>query len=180
MPLSPEELPAIAPGFWIRREDWTHAALEAAGFQGWVSFQRLGEQLSKLSTSGGVYVVVRAAGEPLFLSVNPGGRFKGGDPSVAEEALGVNWVDGAEVVYIGKADNLRRRLREYMRFGKGEPVGHWGGRLIWQLKDSDELLVAWAETPGRIPREVEAEMISAFREAFGKPPFANEPHRLGG
>jgi hypothetical protein len=47
------------------------------------------------------------------------------------------------------------------------------------LVDAADLLVAWRETPGRVPREVEAEMIASFREAFGKPPFANEPHRLG-
>ena len=122
---------------------------------------------------------MRATGEPTFLDANPGGRFKGRDPSVSSEALRANWVDGAEVVYIGKADNLRRRLREFARFGEGKPIGHWGGRLIWQLADSAELVVAWTETPGRMPREVEVEMISAFRSAWGKPPFANEPHRLG-
>jgi excinuclease UvrABC nuclease subunit len=35
-------------------------------------------------------------------------------------------VIGAEVVYIGKADNLRRRLREFARFGVSAPIGHWG------------------------------------------------------
>jgi hypothetical protein len=78
-----------------------------------------------------------------------------------------------------KANSLRRRLREFARFGAGEPIGHWGGRLIWQLQDSTALQVAWKETPGRIPRAIEAEMIAAFRVEFAKPPFANEPHRLG-
>lgn len=98
---------------------------------------------------------------------------------MADAALRANWVDGAEVVYIGKADNLLRRLREFARFGEGEPIGHWGGRLIWQLSDSAELLVAWMETPGRVPRDVETVLITAFRSAWDKPPFANEPHRLG-
>jgi hypothetical protein len=93
--------------------------------------------------------------------------------------LARNWVDDAEVVYIGKADQLRRRLRQFADFGAGKPVGHWGGRLIWQLPNIDQLLVAWKETPGRVPIEAERELIAAFRRVYGKPPFANEPHRLG-
>lgn len=161
------------------RDDWTRASLESSGFEGWVTFAGVSEQLGQLSSDGGVYIVVRSGGRPSFLTTNPGGRFKGRDPSVSDDALRANWVDDAEVVYIGKADNLRRRLREFARFGEGVPIGHWGGRLIWQLADSAELLVAWRETPGEIPRDIEAEMITAFRDAFGKPPFANEPHRLG-
>jgi hypothetical protein len=159
---------------------WTRKSLEAAGFGGWVTFQDLAEELPKLSQSGGVYVVTHAAGEPPeFLQNHPGGRFKGKDPTVGSDALEANWVDGAEVVYIGKANNLRQRLRQFMRFGAGAPIGHWGGRLIWQLAQSAELLVAWRETPGEVPREVESQMIASFGVAYGKPPFANEPHRLG-
>lgn len=161
------------------RAAWTREALERSGFEGWLSFGELATQLDQMTSAGGVYVVSRASGEPAFLDANPGGCFKGRDPSVSNEALRANWVDGAEVVYIGKADNLRRRLHELARFGEGAPIGHWGGRLIWQLADSAELLVAWKETPDRVPREVETEMITAFRAAFGKPPFANEPHRVG-
>lgn len=160
-------------------EDWARDRLETAGFEGWLSFNELHGQLAGVPASGGVYIVVRRVAAPAFLGASPGGRFKGRDPTVSKAALRANWVDEAEVIYIGKGDNLRRRLREYMRFGEGEPIGHWGGRLIWQLKDSAELLVAWKETPGRASRALEAEMIEAFRAAFGKPPFANEPHRLG-
>jgi hypothetical protein len=120
-----------------------------------------------------------APGSPAFLVTNPGGRFKSRDPSVSADALQANWVEGTGVVYIGKADDLRRRLREFARFGEGAPIGHWGGRLIWQLADSAELLVIWKQTPEQVPHEVEAEMIASFRGAWGKAPFADEPHRLG-
>lgn len=158
---------------------WTRSSLEAAGFVGWVTFETLIE-LGEAPQTGGVYVVVQTAGtEPAFLASNPGGRFKGRDPTIDVSALEANWVDGAEVVYVGKADKLRRRLRPFAQFGAGKPIGHWGGRLIWQLARSSELVVAWRETPDEIPKEVETRMLAEFRALHGHPPFANDPHRRG-
>ena len=157
---------------------FTRKNLEDEGFTGWLPFADI--RSSACPTSGGVYVVIQDAKSPVtFAERSCGGWFKGQDPSVTSGALKANWVDGAEVVYIGKANQLRRRLTQYADFGAGKPAGHWGGRLIWQLSNSDRLLVGWKETPGRIPVEVEAELIAAFRQAYGKPPFANDPHRLG-
>ena len=164
----------------VPESPWTRARLEAGGFGGWVTFEALTGPLAEVPQTGGVYVVVQAAGaQPDFLDSNPGGRFKRRDPTVDAGALEMNWVDGAEVVYIGKADNLRRRLRQFAQFGAGKPIGHWGGRLIWQLALSTELLVAWRETPGEVPKEVETRMLAEFRADYGKPPFANDPHLLG-
>lgn len=122
----------------------------------------------------------------MFLERSIAGHFKGRDPTVDAQALAANWVPGAATLYIGMADwrkrgkhPLRKRLQEFARIGAGEAVGHWGGRLIWQLADSDQLLVAWKGTPHRIPKAVEDALIADFRDAFGKPPFANDPHLLG-
>jgi len=135
---------------------------------------------AEVPRTGGVYVVVRtASGPPQFLKTSTGGHFKGKDPKVPEEALKANWVDDAEVVYIGKGDNLRRRLTQYADFGGGKAVGHWGGRLIWQLADSETLLVAWKETPEAIPVDVKTALRAAFKAAHGKPPFANDPQKFG-
>jgi hypothetical protein len=138
-----------------------------------VTFAELEAELGNhVPAEGGVYLVVReGSAAAKYLDANPGGRFKGRDPTVSAEALRSNWSEGAEVVYIGKADNLRRRLREFMRFGQGAPIGHWGGRLIWQLADSAKLPVAWKETPDQVPKNVETELISEFRDVFGKPPL---------
>lgn len=154
------------------------ASLEAEGFTGWLTFPEA-RSSGAIPTTGGVYVVSYAARAPVaFLPLNPGGRFKGKDPTVPASALEANWLD-AEVVYIGKADQLRRRICQFADFGAGKPIGHWGGRLIWQLAEPGKLRIAWKETPDRVPVEFEAEVLTLFRREYGKPPFANDPHLLG-
>lgn len=153
-------------------------ALEKASFVGWSPLVEIRNSLCP--ASGGVYIISYEACGPIeFSEVSCGGRFKGKDPTVSLRILAANWVNASDVVYIGKADNLRRRLAQFADFGAGRPVGHWGGRLIWQLPQTDNLQVAWKETPDRIPIKFEAEMIGEFGQLYGKPPFANDPQRLG-
>lgn len=157
---------------------FTQKALSTSGFAGWMPFAEA--RISDLCPrTGGVYVVqYDGTHPPAFCPQSCGGWFKGRDPSVTPDALRSNWVEEAEIVYIGKADDLRRRVRQFADFGTGKPIGHWGGRLIWHLLP-DNLRIAWLETPGRSPLTVEAELLAQFGDEYGKPPFANNPHMLG-
>lgn len=156
-------------------------SIKAAGFAGFESIRAL--QLSdciNAPSAPGVYLVLRENPlPPRFITQSPAGRFKGKDPTVSLSELERNWVEGALVLYIGKAGGgttknvLRKRLRRYMRFGAGEPADHWGGRLIWQLEDSRDLLVCWRPCATVDAAQLESALIQDFARAYGNRPFAN-------
>lgn len=147
------------------------SALEAVGFNGWRHFRDL--PLAAVPAKRGIYVVFRESLDPpTFLARSPAGHFKGRDPTVPVATLTAKWVEGAHVMNIGMATILRQRLDTYRRYGDGEPVGHQGGRYIWQLADSADLLVAW-KTTDEDPADAEAKLIRAFMDEHGALPFAN-------
>jgi transcriptional regulator with XRE-family HTH domain len=150
--------------------------LEEQGFEGFVSVRELREtKCSAVPPVPGAYVVIIPEGATLrFLETSPGGHFKGKDPTVPVDRLESRWVENCGVPYIGKGNKLSRRLQEFVKFGGGAAIGHWGGRLVWQLAHSDDLIIAWRPSaPGVSAREQESELIAAFEEVFGCLPLAN-------
>lgn len=148
--------------------------LKKAGFVGFktvAEMKQYGRRI--LPDSGGIYMIIRPyTNKPLFLPIGTGGHYKGKNPNVSVQELNDNWVENTCVLYIGKATSLKTRVSTYMSFGKGAAVGHWGGRLLWQLADADEMLVCWKETE-EIPRKVEEGLIADFKKIYGQWPFAN-------
>ncbi|MHC1679917.1 MAG: hypothetical protein AB9860_01525 [Methanomassiliicoccales archaeon] len=153
--------------------------LRSSGFTGFYLIRDLMEKggTAVIPDAPGVYCVMRSNEcEPVFLAIGTGGWFDGKDPNDPIEELESKWVSHETVLYVGKASvSLRKRLRAYMRFGRGEDANHHGGRHIWQLEDSRELLVCWKPVPGPgRPEELETEMIADFADKHeGKLPFAN-------
>lgn len=157
------------------------STLRALGFQGFRTVTDLRtDALDAVPAEPGVYLVIRArASPPRFLAVGTGGHFKGKDPNVPVERLADEWVEGAVLVYVGQTGTksngtLKRRIRQMIRFGEGSPVGHRGGRLVWQLEDATELQFCWKEVRERVPRDVEKEVLAAFKSSHGeRRPCAN-------
>ena len=143
-------------------------SLKQDGFTG---FRALGDlEINRIPQKPGIFAVLQPEGfRPQFLAKSTAGVFKKKDPTLKADALAAEWVDGADVLYVGKAGpgskgnrGLRRQIQEFVDFGKGKPPGHWDGRLIWQLGAADKLIIAWKELPGgaaergrsRLPRGI--------------------------
>lgn len=161
----------------------TCADLRALGFQGFHTVADLIEDQSAIPEGPGVYAVLWTASEiPDFIEAGTGGWFKGRDPNVARQTLGANWVPTSAVVYLGKAAGglsgrrgLRKRLSEFLLFGQGRPIAHRGGRYIWQIRQSAELVFCWVEVPDGC-EAVESRLLAEFVAQHGRLPFANLRH----
>lgn len=162
-----------------RRRRSLREHLEASGFEGFLPLRDLRSCSNGVADECGVYVVLRESRSlPRFLPRSPAGWFKGLDPSYPLSILKEKWVAAADIIYIGKAGpaderTIRRRVTEFLKFGAGAPIGHRGGRAIWQLPGVWSCLLAWRACPGSIPRQHEKALISEFEGSYGKIPFAN-------
>lgn len=150
------------------------------GFTGFITVQSLWNDKSILPKQKGVYLVLNPDFKNTkFLFPGVGGFFKDKNPNVTIEELKKNLVPDSLVVYIGKAGspngnaNLYKRLGQFLHFGQGKNIGHWGGRLIWQLANHKDLIICWKVTQGEDPREVEKKLIDEYCRKFHKLPFAN-------
>ncbi len=83
-----------------------------------------------------------------------------------------------KILYVGKADNLKKRLEEYINFGYGVETHHFhsGGRAIWYLKNNKSLLISYELCDN--PPKKEAEQIDRHILKYGEKPFANRVRGL--
>ena len=153
--------------------------LKLRGFQGFKTFREL--DLLDVPADPGVYAVVRDPDSVhVVLERSVGGRFKQKDPTGDPNLLRERLKCDAQTLYIGKADagssgkrGLRKRIGEFVRFGQGEPVGHWGGRYIWQLSDSQDLRIAWLPVTDGSAKKAEVVLFDEFYANYTQLPFAN-------
>lgn len=157
----------------MQQDQFTIDHLRDLGFIGFVPLAALPKGCRSLPAEPGVYVVVcDPASTHGYLDRSVGGRFKGQDGTVDVQTLIDAWVPGPDCVYIGQTTTrLRSRVDSLVAYGRGEPVGHRGGRYLWQLQQHGELRVAWRVTDD--PIRAERELLDAFEARYRRLPFAN-------
>lgn len=151
------------------------------GFKGFKAVRELMNSCKDIPKEMGVYVILHEKNDhPVILDKRPFDCQEEKYPSYSKAELENEWVEGAHIVYIGKAGgfdkktHLHKRLRAYIGFGKGKKVAHGGGRSIWQLINALDLVVCWKVITDEEPSDVEHKMIAEFKAAHsGKRPFAN-------
>ena len=150
------------------------------GFTGFKSVKELTQsRCFEISEQPGVYMVLNTTNDYNIMDESVGGHFKGKNPTVPVKLLSENICDKTIVLYIGKAggkssqSNLRKRIHAYLRFGQGHPVGHWGGRYIWQLDNHQLFIVCWKVIENEEPRVIESALLHQFIEKYDCLPFAN-------
>ncbi|MGV0941060.1 hypothetical protein [Empedobacter sp. ULE_I140] len=165
--------------FTVNLKNNVISSLKKLGYQGFVTIESVYKDLSLIPKTKGVYIIYSENINPKFEEVGTGGFFKQKNPNVSLDELNQNWVNQSNILYIGKAGSLTgsatlySRLKQYFDFGNGKSVGHWGGRLIWQINNPYQLKVCWLPTPNNDPREIEKKLIKQFITQFGQRPFAN-------
>jgi hypothetical protein len=107
-------------------------------------------------TSSGVYVIAL---------VDPAAPFV---ENLSEAEL-ARWNAGEEIIYIGRATGLRKRIAQFYRHEYGRSSPHRGGQDIKLLSAS--IQVCWAGASDCAAAE--RLMIDKFRAEVGALPFAN-------
>jgi len=150
--------------------------LKQNNFEGFISIEKLWENNSIIPKKQGVYLVLNEEKENIeFLETGIGGIYQDKNPNVSINRLTNEFIPNSLVVYIGKANNLRVRIKQYLNFGRKDNILHYGGRFIWQLENSRNLLFCWKILPdNESPKVIESKLILEYRQQFtNRRPFAN-------
>ncbi|WP_257120648.1 hypothetical protein [Porphyromonas gingivalis] len=145
------------------------------GFKGFESVKKLRKNSSRIPQDKGVYLVLKPQDMDVkFLETGTGGHFKDKDPNVSIDKLKAKWIEDTLVLYVGRTGRtLYERINELLRFGQGENIGHWGGRYLWQINHSEELVICWKEMQDEDPEEIWKQLLWDFESVYSKLPFAN-------
>jgi hypothetical protein len=150
--------------------------LQSLGFEGFKSVRDLASSHYDLPGGPGIYLVLYINGQrPQFAPKGAGGSFKGRNPNVGIPELESKWIDDTIIIYVGQTrDSLAHRITKLIDFGNGRPVGHYGGRYIWQIHNCYDLVVCWKSCRKEIDaRRIERELLHRFKRVHGRLPFAN-------
>lgn len=129
-----------------------------------------------LPSKPGVYIVAWAGREPLKFGSGTGAA------AAADAAdprwLGSKWSQiqqdaASDIIYIGKGDSLRKRVRDLARFGAGRARNHKGGEWMWQVQGVESAVLFMHTCPDGMQVAFENWLLVSFFDAHGAYPLAN-------
>lgn len=93
--------------------------------------------------------------------------------SVPIEELTNKWVENTDILYIGKSESkiVKKRIIEHFTFWNGNKTAAYGGRVIGQIPNFENLYVWYLKCEQ--PKEIEKKLLKMFKNQYGKLPFAN-------
>ena len=107
-----------------------------------------------------------------IVELSPSGPIRWGEP-VGERGSGVYVVvqePADEIIYIGRATSIGKRIKQFYSHEYGAKAPHRGGQEILLLTKPRSIY--WAPTINF--QFVESQMIATFREREGKLPYGNK------
>jgi len=127
-----------------------------------------------LPARAGLYLIRWPPVSPLRLRSEAG---------AAGETLSQRWQAltrhrATDILYIGKGDSLRHRIRQLARFGRGHAVNHAGGKDLWWVAGIEQAEVVVLTCPEGCQTGFENAALERFFREHGDLPLANRrgPH----
>lgn len=129
-----------------------------------------------LPRGSGIYIVFMPKGiHPQFQQTTGNAIYCNPTPiAVLEEKWkSINRKVKTDIVYIGKADDLKSRVRSLARFGAGKARNHKGGEWMWQISNLNQAKIRIITCPPGKQIPFEKWLLDTFYSQHGNWPLAN-------
>lgn len=122
----------------------------------------------------GVYIIVIPDnfGKVGFNEFSKLEKWKDKQVAIHIKELKNRWIENAKILYIGKSEiNVQKRLLQHIKFWNGKNVSAYGGRIIGQIQNFENLEVWYLNCD--TPEKTKKILLKTFKNQYGKFPFAN-------
>ena len=129
-----------------------------------------------LPKGAGIYVVYWVISEePTFRSNTGKAKFAiVTDPRELEERWAqINQRNPTDIIYIGKSVDIRKRVRQLVRFGVGKIRSHVGGEWMWQISRIELAYAMLQRCPPGKELAFEGWLLEEFEKEHNDWPVAN-------
>ncbi len=124
----------------------------------------------------GVYIIyLENATQPSFTERlnNPNLKKFASCEWLLEKWQRTNSTNETDIVYIGKGECLKDRIRALIRFGHGKMNKHFGGEWLWQIKNLEDLKLLTSSCPLYKEGGYERWLIDIFLTDHNELPLCN-------